>query len=339
MRTKTETNIQLGHGGGGLLTREFLDRHVVPRFATGPLEGLPDGATLPALENGIIFSTDSFVVHPMFFPGGNIGDLAVHGTVNDVAVSGGIPRWLSLGMILEEGIEQDVVGRVLDSVAEAAADCGVQVVTGDTKVVPRGLCDGMYLNTAGIGERMPEFDLGAARLQTGDVILASGTLGDHGMGVMAAREGIEMAGGPVSDTGPVHRLVQAARPFATEVRFMRDPTRGGVAAVLNELVEDAPLGIILQEDDLPWSTGARAIAETLGFDLLHSACEGRMLMACAPDVAGLILDAWRAIPEGNGATAVGAVTNDDAGRVLLETCMGGRRLVDVPQGELLPRIC
>lgn len=331
--------IQLGHGGGGRLSVELIREEIVPRFGAGPLADLPDAARLPAMEGELVFSTDSFVVQPLLFPGGSIGHLAVHGTVNDVAAAGGSPRWLSLGLILEEGLPRATLRRVLDDVRDAAAACGVQVATGDTKVVRRGQCDGMYLNTAGLGQALPGLRLGRARVRAGDAVLVSGPLGDHGMAVLAAREQLHIAHGPVSDTGPVHRLVEAAAAFGEAVRFMRDPTRGGAAAVLNEIVEGLPLGLLLREDALPFSPATRAVAEMMGIDLLHVASEGRLLLICAPDAADGILAAWRAQPEGRGAVRIGEAVEAYAGDVVLETVMGGRRLVDVPQGELLPRIC
>lgn len=335
----SEKHIQLGHGGGGRLSRELIEQEIVPRFGGAALKGLPDAATLPSPRSALlVFTTDSFVVQPIEFPGGNIGDLAVHGTVNDLAVCGAEPKWLSLAMILEEGLSFDVLRRVLDSVRAAAADCGVAVVTGDTKVVARGQCDGLYLNTAGIGELMAGFSLGADGIREGDHVLVSGPLGDHGMAVIAARENIRIRNGPRSDTGPVHRLVMAAREWAPGIRFMRDPTRGGLAAVLNEIVEGRSFGLELREADIPFSAGARAVAEMLGMDLLQVASEGRMTAVCDPAAAGKVLAAWRALPEGAGAARIG-VASGDAGRVALETVTGGRRLVDVPRGELLPRIC
>ena len=334
----SDDRILLGHGGGGRLTRDLIAAEIVPRFGQGPLAGLPDAATLPPLAGRPVFTTDAFVVHPLEFPGGNLGHLAVHGTVNDLAVAGARPRWLSLALILEEGLPLAALRRVLDAVKEAADQCGVVVATGDTKVVRRGQADGVYAISAGLGEALPGFDLSPARVQVGDVVLASGPLGDHGMAVMAAREGIAIAGGPVSDTAPVHRLVEALAPWAAQVRFLRDPTRGGAAAVLNEIVEGRPIGLRLHEQRLPFSVGARAVAEALGLDLLHVASEGRALAVVAPDVADAALAAWRDLPEGRGAVAIGDITRD-AGRVLLATAIGGTRLVDVPQGELLPRIC
>jgi hydrogenase expression/formation protein HypE len=320
------------------LSRGLIDEEIVSRFGDGPLKGLPDAASLELGSRRIVFSTDSFVVQPLLFPGGSIGHLAVHGTVNDIAVSGGKPAYLSLALILEEGLELDVLRRVLDDVRAAALEVGVKIVTGDTKVVSRGQCDGMYLNTAGIGTAIPGFELSPSRLEPGDVILASGTIGDHGMAVMAAREGLAVGQGLVSDTAPVIRLVEAAEPWAKDVHFMRDPTRGGLASVLNEAVEGRAVGVLLRETLIPYRREAAALSEVLGIDLLHVACEGRMLLLCRRSCSEQILSAWRALPQGQNAAIIGEVTKD-AGRVVLETAIGGKRLVDVPQGELLPRIC
>ena len=330
--------IQVGHGGGGRLSRALIEDEILARFGDGPLAGLPDGATLELASGRVVVSTDSFVVQPLEFPGGSIGHLAVHGTVNDVAVAGGRPRFLSLAMILEEGLSLELLRRVLDDVDQAARECGVSIVTGDTKVVRRGQCDGIYLNTSGVGETVDAFELDPARIEPGDVVLASGSLGDHGMAVMAAREGIEIEKGPESDTAPVHRLVAACEPEGRAMRFFRDPTRGGTAAVLNEIVEGRGVGVELDEEALPASPGARAVSEMLGLDLLHVASEGRVLAVCDPASEERVLAAWRALPEGGGAARIGRIT-EDAGRVILRTSIGGRRLVDVPQGELLPRIC
>ena len=330
--------IQLAHGGGGRLTRELIESEIVPRFGNGPLRGLPDGATLPSPGERLVFTTDSFVVQPLEFPGGNIGDLAVHGTVNDLAVCGGEPKWLSLALIIEEGLPFAVLGRVLDSVRAAADACGVIVATGDTKVVARGQGDGLYINTAGIGRALPEFALSPAKIREGDCVLVSGTLADHGMAVLAARQNIDFVNGPQSDTAPVHGLVLAVRDLGASIRFMRDPTRGGAASVLNEIVEESELGILLKERELPLAPATRAVAEMLGIDPLHVASEGRMILICAPEEVPEILKRWRALPEGVGAMRLGTVSRDK-GRVVLETLAGGRRLVDVPRGELLTRIC
>jgi len=334
----TSDHILLAHGSGGRLTRELIEKEIVSRFGEGPLAGLPDAAELPAIPGPLLFTTDSFVVQPLEFPGGNIGHLAVHGTVNDLAVAGAAPKWLSVGLILEEGLPLDLLRRVLDTIRAAADEAGVQVVTGDTKVVGRGQCDGLYVNTAGIGEKLPGFNLTPERVAAGDKVLVSGTLGDHGMAVLAARKGIDIAHGPLSDTGSVHRLVSAAREWAGDIHFMRDPTRGGLSAVLNEVVEHLPFTVALHEQGLPFSSGTRAVSDMLGLDPLHMASEGRVVLFCTSDTADSILSAWHELAEGQDAACIADVTAGN-GRVTLETITGGRRLVDVPRGELLPRIC
>lgn len=336
--TSPITTIQLSHGGGGVLSRNLIRDEIVSRFGDGPLRGLPDAARVPLGNGEMIFTTDSYVVQPVEFPGGNIGSLAVHGTVNDIAVSGGRPRWLSLALILEEGLPLELLRWILDAAQAAAAACGVQIATGDTKVVARGQCDRLYINTAGVGDPIPGFALGVDTIRPGDAVLVSGTLGDHGMAVLSVRGGIDIRNGPISDSAPVHRLVAAAAPVAGQVRFMRDPTRGGVAAVTNEIVEGRAFGILLRETALPFAPGTRAAAEMLGLDLLDVACEGRVLLVCAAEAAGAVLAAWHQLPEGRQAAQIGTITVR-GGQVVLETAMGGHRLVDVPQGEMLPRIC
>jgi len=330
--------IQLAHGGGGHLSRILVEEEILPRFGEGPLAPLPDAALLPSVRGDLLFTTDGFVVKPLEFPGGDIGSLAVHGTVNDIAVSGGKPLWLSLSLILEEGLPLALLRRILDSVKEAAQRAEVAICTGDTKVVARGECDGLFITTAGLGARRDGFRLDRATLRAGDCILVSGSVGDHGMAVLAAREQLALTHGPLSDSAPVNRLVDALAPRAGQVRFMRDPTRGGLAAVLNELVHGQPVGLEVRESDIPMAAAARSVAELLGIDLLHAASEGRMVLACAPEAANSILAAWRALPEGAGAAIIGHVTTT-AGKVVLRTLSGGGRLVDWPRGELLPRIC
>jgi hydrogenase expression/formation protein HypE len=293
------------------------------------------------LNIGTVFTTDSFVVQPFEFPGGNIGDLAVHGTVNDLAVAGARPLWLSLALILEEGLPLTDLRRVLDSLKHAADDCGVTVVTGDTKVVARGQADGIYINTAGIGAALEGFSLSPDNMMPGDRVLVSGSVGDHGAAVLTAREGIDLVNGPDSDSAPVHRLVLAVQHLGSAVRFMRDPTRGGLASVLNELVEERDIDIVLSEATIPVSKRTNAVTEILGLDVLHLASEGRMLLVCAADAEERILDVWHNMQEGAGAATIGVVKKSDGGcgRLILDTRAGGRRLVDSPRGELLPRIC
>ncbi len=335
----TARRIELAHGGGGARTAEWIREEILPRFGAGPLAALPDAARLPAPPGDLVFSTDSFVVSPPVFRGGNIGHLAVHGTVNDLAAAGGRPLWLSLALVLEEGLDRDLLATVLDAIRDAAAECGAGIVTGDTKVVARGQCDQLYITTAGIGAAWPELSPGADRVRPGDAILTSGPLGDHGMAVLCARHGLAPGSGPASDTAPVHRLVEALRPLGAAVRFLRDPTRGGAAAVWNELAEGRAFGVRIDEATLPVSPAARAVAEMLGADLLHSPSEGRLLLVCAPEAADAALAAWRARPEGRAAAVIGRVTARHPGCVVLDTAGGGQRLVDWPQGEVLPRIC
>ncbi|MBF0181640.1 MAG: hydrogenase expression/formation protein HypE [Magnetococcales bacterium] len=331
-----ERRVLLAHGGGGRLSRELVEREIVPRFGREALQGLPDAATLRLAATEIRFTTDCFVVHPLFFPGGCIGDLAVHGTINDLAVSGGQPLYLSLGMILEEGLPWASLRRVLDAIRRAALACNVAIVTGDTKVVRHGQCDGIYLAMAGLGAGLPGFALAPASIRPGDVILVSGTLGDHGMAVLAAREKL-FAGTPLSsDTGPVHRLVEAIAPWANRVRFMRDPTRGGIAATLHEAA--TVHGFALDESALPFHPAAATIADLLGISLLHSPSEGRILAVTAPEAETEILNAWRALPEGKGACRIGRVEGP-AGRVTVRTVIGGQTFLEMPHGEMLPRIC
>lgn len=333
-----ETTIRLDHGVGGRLTREFIVAEILPRFLPGPLQGLPDAAVLPVLQGPPVFTTDSYVVQPLEFPGGNIGSLAVHGTVNDLAVCGARPLWLSLALILEESFPMGRLAPILDAVRDAAMSCGITVATGDTKVVPRGQCDGLYLTASGLGEALPGFALSLGRIGPGDRVLVSGPIGAHGAAVLATRTELAFAGDLKSDSASVYRLVEALQPWAQEIHFMRDPTRGGLAAALHEIVADLPLDIILDEACLPVEPAVRAVAELLGIDPLHLASEGRLLALCRSEATESILEVWRQLPEGRQAECIGYVASGRS-RVLAQTAVGGRRLVDWPHGRLLPRIC
>ncbi len=330
--------IELAHGGGGRLARSLVRDEILSRFGDGPLRNLPDAAVLASLKGKAVFTTDSYVVQPLEFPGGDIGKLAVHGSVNDVAVCGAKPLWLSVAIIVEEGLPLATFRRVLDSIRAAADDSGVTVVTGDTKVVPHGQADGLYITTACVGELIEGFNLDVSLIRPGDAILVSGTIGDHGMAVMAARHHLFTKDGPESDTAPVHRLIAEIAPFAKDVHFMRDPTRGGLSAVLNEIVDDRSVDVILRETEIPISPPVRSASDILGIDPLHSACEGRIVLFCAQSVADAVLSAWKRLPEGRHSSRIGTVV-EGRGRVIMETSAGGRRLVDLPRGELLPRIC
>jgi hydrogenase expression/formation protein HypE len=334
-----ETKIQIAHGGGGRLSADLIKAEIITRFGRGPLKELPDAATVPFKSNSnLVMSTDSFVVKPVEFPGGDIGNLCVYGTVNDISVAGGKPRWFSLGLILEEGLEMSLLRKILDSVKKSADECGIKIVTGDTKVVPKGLCDKIYVNTSGVGEAFEEFNLDRNKIRAGDKVIVSGDIGDHGMAVLCVREGIKIKNGPKSDCGTVQRLVMAARQYGESVRFMRDPTRGGMAAVLNEIVENRKFGILLAEKDMPYSAAAKAVSEMLGIDLLSSPCEGRVVMICASNHADKIVQKWRKLPEGRNSAVIGTVSGMN-GKVAIQTLGGGTRLVDLPRGEMLPRIC
>ena len=332
-------SILLAHGGGGEFSSELIKQEIVSRFGDGALEELPDAASLQLNSNDILFSTDSFVVQPFEFPGGNIGDLAVYGTVNDIAVAGGQARFLSLALILEEGLPLSTLRRILDSLKKAADHCDVKVVTGDTKVVAHGQCDGIYINTAGIGEKFPNSKLKKQYIKPGDIVLVSGSIGEHGMAVLMARKELPVENGLKSDSAPVHNLVTFAHHYAENVKFMRDPTRGGLAAVLNEVVSGLGIGITLWENDIPVAPETYGVAEILGLDLLNVACEGRILLICDPSSANDILQAWHSIPEGSGAKIIGVVNDKNPEKVTIQTFTGGSRIVSLPQGELLPRIC
>jgi hydrogenase expression/formation protein HypE len=333
-----EEKIQLAHGGGGKLSAKLIKDEILSRFGNGPLKGLPDAAELPPIAGQIIYSTDSFVVSPHFFPGGNIGELAVYGTVNDVCVAGGRPQWLSLALIIEEGFSLESLRRILDSAAGAAERCGVTVVTGDTKVVQKGNCDGIYMNTSGIGVKIAGLNPGRQRIKPGDAVIVSGTIGEHGFAVLAARNGICAGDGLASDCGPLNGLLEQVAPFGDKIKFMRDPTRGGVAAVLNEIVESMEFGIELKQNAVPVSEGVRSVSEMLGIDPLNVACEGRMVLICDQSAANGILSGFRSLPEGKGACVIGTVKGI-AGTVTIKTITGISRLIDLPSGELLPRIC
>lgn len=326
--------ITLDYGSGGKKTAALIDEIIVPELGNAALNSLGDGAVL---EGGLAFSTDSFVVSPLFFPGGDIGKLSVCGTVNDLAMCGAEPKYLSLALIIEEGLPAENLRRVVASIKSAAEAAGVQIVTGDTKVVERGRGDGLYINTAGIGlVKYP--GLGPDKMRPGDAVLISGTAGDHGAAVMLARDGM-MEGEIRSDCAALNGLAFALLDSGAQVRVLRDPTRGGVATTLCEFAESAKLGIELDEAAIPVRRDVSAACALLGLDPLCCANEGKMLAVVAPEDAQAALAALRSRPEGENAAIIGRVTVERPGRVALRTAAGGARLLQKLAGAQLPRIC
>ncbi len=319
-----------------------LIQEVFLPFLDNPLlRQMADATVLPAGERPcrLAVSTDSFVVRPLFFPGGDIGSLAVHGTVNDLAMRGARPLWLTAAFILEEGLPLEDLRRIVRSMAGAAARAGVAVVAGDTKVVERGHGDGVFINTTGVGVIPDGVDIGPHRIRPGDVVLINGTVGDHGIAVLSQREGLGFETDLVSDSAPLDDLVRALLEAAPHTHCLRDPTRGGVAAALNELAAAAGVGVELDEAAVPIRPAVAAACEMLGFDPLTVANEGKLLAFVPPDEAEAALAALCAHPLGQEAARIGVVTEEHPGRVLVRTGIGGRRILDMPLGELLPRIC
>jgi hydrogenase expression/formation protein HypE len=331
--------ILLGHGSGGTLTARLVEGVFLPAFGNPILERLDDQALLELPGARLAFTTDSYVVTPLVFPGGDIGRLAVNGTVNDLAVGGARPLYLAAGFVLEEGLPIEDLKRVVASMREAALAAGVQIVTGDTKVVGKGKGDQVFINTSGIGVVPPGVAVSAARTRPGDAVLLSGSVGDHGMAVVAARESLGLEGAILSDTAPLHELVAALLAACPDVHAMRDPTRGGVAATLHEIAQRARVGIELSEDAVPVRDAVRGACELLGFDPLYVANEGKLVAFVPGDSAEAALAALRAHPLGREAVRLGAVTSEHPGRVVVRTAIGGSRVLEPPYGELLPRIC
>ncbi len=331
--------VMLAHGGGGRLTQQMIQKMFLPQFRNEALEPLHDGAVLRIGQSQLAFSTDSYVIHPLFFPGGNIGELAVNGTVNDLAMCGARPLYLSAAFIIEEGFEMDALWQITLSMQEAAARAGVTVVTGDTKVVDRGKGDGMFITTSGVGSIPFGIDINPRNAQPGDRILLSGPIAVHGIAVMSAREGLEFRTQLLSDTAPLNGLVFSMLSASNDIHVMRDPTRGGIASALNEIAGSANAGIAVVEDRIPMSDEVQGACEILGLDPLYVANEGKLLAFVPPGKASRVLQAMQHHPLGKEAADIGEVVADHPGIVVMKTMIGGERVVDMLSGEQLPRIC
>jgi hydrogenase expression/formation protein HypE len=336
----TASRIDMSHGAGGKATHKLIEGLLLPTLDNPMLAPLSDAALIPFGDAHLALTTDSFVVRPLLFPGGSIGELAVNGTVNDLAVSGATPLGLSAALIVEEGLETEVLIREVRAMADAAERAGVSVVTGDTKVVERGKGDGLYIVTTGVGVADPELSLSSASVRPGDKILCSGTLGDHGAAILIARGDLELEAEVLSDTRPLTPLVGALKQAAGPgLRFMRDPTRGGAGTVLNELARDSGYGVVLWEEKLPIRDVVHGACEILGIDPLYVANEGKLLAVVAPETAETALEALRDIEGGEEAEIIGEVREEPSRMVLMHTGFGGTRMIDMLVGDPLPRIC
>jgi len=332
--------ILLGHGSGGRLSHQLLDELIIPALSGIGQSEQNDAVLLQCAGGKLAYTTDSYVVQPVFFPGGNIGDLAVNGTVNDLAMMGARPLWLSVGLILEEGFSKKELGEILKSMRRAADIAGVQIVTGDTKVVPRGKADRIFINTSGIGIVEHDLVITGANARSGDSIIVSGTIGDHGIAVMASREGLELETSIQSDSAALNSLVlELVAALGSGLHVLRDPTRGGVATTLKEIAVQSSVDLMLQEDELPVKDGVKGVCSILGLDPLYVANEGKMLLFVAAEATTAALGLLQAHPLGRDAAIIGTVSGSGTGKVSIKTTGGGIRGVEMLSGEQLPRIC
>jgi len=335
--------ILLAHGSGGRLSHELVGKEFLPPWANPILDQLNDSAVFSLSSDGsgprLAFTTDSYVVKPLFFKGGDIGRLAVCGTVNDLAMVGAEPLYLSASFVIEEGLPLSTMRAVVRSMREAAAEAGVHIVTGDTKVVEGGAADGLFVNTAGLGVVPPGVEIGGGRAQVGDAVILSGSIGDHGIAVLSQREGLEFDSPVASDVAPLNRLVAAMLAASRNVHVLRDPTRGGLATTLNEIAGQSGVAVHIEEGKIPLKDGVWAACEMLGFDPLHVANEGKLVAMVAPQDAEGVLAAMRATRYGEEAAIIGEVAAEPTGKVLMRTNIGGTRIVHMLVGEMLPRIC
>jgi hydrogenase expression/formation protein HypE len=331
--------VLLAHGGGGKLSQQIIQKMIVPQFMNDLLEPLHDGAIFTLAGAQLAFSTDSYVINPIFFPGGDIGELAVNGTVNDLAMCGSRPIFLSAAFIIEEGFPMDDLWKVIVSMQRAAAKAGVKLVTGDTKVVDRGKGDKIFINTSGIGVVIPGSQIGSRNAKSGDAIIVSGSIADHGIAIMSVREGLEFESQVQSDTAALNHLVESMMAASKNIHVLRDPTRGGMASSLNEIAESSGVGVELEEASIPITEPVRGACEILGLDPLYVANEGKLIAFVSPEDAMAVLAVMRKDPNGANAALVGKVVEDHPGTVVMRTTIGGSRVVDMLSGEQLPRIC
>lgn len=334
-----QEKIVLAHGSGGKLSHDLVKRIFVSMFDNAILNQLDDRAALEIAGKALAFSTDSFVVKPIFFPGGDIGKLAVCGTVNDIAMGGAKPLYLSTGFIIEEGMPIEELERVVTSMKNAAGEAGVTIVTGDTKVVERGSCDRLFINTAGIGAVPDGVNISGANARPGDKIIVNGYIGDHGIAVMAERHGLSFRENLASDCAPLNGLVETMLAVSKSIRVLRDPTRGGLATTLNEIAQQSGVGIMIEEDKIPVRDEVRGVCEILGLDPLYVANEGKLIAIVPPEAAEKMVDAMTRHKYGYGTKIIGEILPEPKGKVFLQTVIGGRRLLDMLTGDQLPRIC
>ena len=330
--------ILLAHGSGSRLSHELIEKNLLPPLANPLLAKLDDSAVFD-LSGRLAFTTDSYVVSPIFFPGGDIGKLAVCGTVNDLAMSGAKPLYLSLSLIIEEGLTISELTKIVKSIKTAAEEAGMKIVTGDTKVVNRGSADKLFINTSGIGIIAQGIDISGANAKAGDKVILSGTIGDHGIAVMSQREGLKFSVPVKSDCAPLNKLVSQMLEASSHIHCLRDPTRGGLATTLNEVAKQSEAGIRIEEEKIPIHDGVRAACELLGFDPLYVANEGKLVAIVAPQDAKKILAKMKRNTYGADASIIGEVTDEHKGKVIMKTRLGASRIVDMLSGELLPRIC
>lgn len=330
--------IQMAHGGGGKLMHQLLEQIFLPAFGSNSA-GQHDSAVLGKINHRLAFTTDSYVVRPIIFPGGDIGSMSVHGTVNDLAMSGARPLYLSAGFILEEGLPIETLQHVVQSMRDAALRCGVRIVTGDTKVVEKMRGDGLFINTAGIGTMEHSLAIAPKSVRPGDAVLVNGDLGRHGMAIMSVREGLTFDSAIESDSAPVSDIVLKLIAAGVEMHCLRDLTRGGLAATLNEIAASATVRIVIEESAVPVREDVRSACEIIGLEPLHVACEGRFVAFVAAEDASRALDVMRAHENGIGAAKIGCVAEDSQSVVILKNTLGAKRILDMPTGEQLPRIC